>query len=91
MENREIKLPEEEMLVINELRNNIRENVDMVGNIIIKKHFLEFEIKILQDTLVETLLKTEELNKFEKIKVDEIVAKYGEGKLDFLTGIYTQN
>jgi hypothetical protein len=29
------------------------------------------------------------LGEKEKLKIDEIVAKYGEGKLDFASGIYT--
>lgn len=91
METKEIKLSEQELIEINELRISIRENIDTIGNLNVRKHFLLKEISELDKDIENSLLKTEDLNVSEKNKVKEIVEKYGEGRLDFETGIYYIN
>jgi hypothetical protein len=88
METKEIKLSEQELIQINELRISIRENIDTIGNLNVRKHFLLKEISELDKDIENSLLETEHLNLSEKNKVKEIVEKYGEGRLDFETGIY---
>jgi len=88
METKEIKLSEQELIEINELRISIRENIDTIGNLNVRKHFLLKEISELDKDIENSLLETEHLNLSEKNKVKEIVEKYGEGRLDFETGIY---
>jgi hypothetical protein len=73
------------------LRVLIRENVDSLGNLSIRKHFLLKEISTVDGEIKASLEKTEELNLMEKTKVNEIVERFGEGKLDFETGIYYTN
>lgn len=91
METKEIKLPEQDLVEINNLRVLIRENVDSLGNLSIRKHFLLKEISTVDGEIKASLEKTEELNLMEKAKVNEIVERFGEGKLDFETGIYYTN
>ena len=91
METKEIKLPEQDLVEINNLRVLIRENVDSLGNLSIRKHFLLKEISTVDGEIKAFLEKTEELNLMEKTKVNEIVERFGEGKLDFETGIYYTN
>jgi hypothetical protein len=88
MENKETKLTESELAEINELRLQIGSNIDTVGNLNIRKYFLEKDVRSLEEEIKSVLKKTEELNSLEKQKINEIVEKYGEGKLDFETGIY---
>jgi hypothetical protein len=91
MENKESKLTESELAEINELRLTIGENIDIVGNLHIRKYFLEKDMKSLEEEIKKVLQRTEELNALEKQKIDEIIQKYGEGRLDFQTGIFYTN
>ena len=46
---------------------------------------------MITSKLSEIYQRAEQLEANEKEKIDEIVSKYGEGKLDFATGIYQIN
>lgn len=84
-----MKLSQEELDSIVSLRNLAKENIEKVGKINIQKHFLEKELEFVGEQLLSLYQETLQLNEQEKSKIDEIVGKYGEGKLDFATGIYT--
>lgn len=88
MEN-QVKLSEEELASVQELRESIRRNVEAAGKLNIRKHFIEDELKSINEELSKVYLESMELDSMEKAKIDEIVGKYGEGQLDFSTGIYT--
>jgi len=90
MENN-IKLTPEELQSIQTLREQAKENVDKIGRMNIQKFFLEKELEFVQEQLEALYSETMQLNEKEKEKVDEIVSKYGEGKLDFATGLYTKS
>ena len=89
MESKNVKLSQEELDSIVSLRNLAKENIEKVGKINIQKHFLEKELEFVGEQLLSLYQETLQLNEQEKSKIDEIVGKYGEGKLDFATGIYT--
>ena len=89
MEAKNVKLSKEELDSIVSLRNLAKENIEKVGKINIQKHFLEKELEFVGEQLLSLYQETLQLNEQEKSKIDEIVGKYGEGKLDFATGIYT--
>jgi hypothetical protein len=91
MENNQIKLTEEELNSINELRNSILGNVEMLGRLNIKKHFLQKDLAEVEMELLATLQRSEELDANEREMTNSIVAKYGEGNLNFQTGEYTPN
>ncbi len=90
MENN-IKLTPEELQSIQTLREQAKENVDKIGRMNIQKFFLEKELEFVQEKLEALYSETMQLNEKETEKVDEIVSKYGEGKLDFATGLYTKS
>ena len=87
----EIKLPEEEFREIVELRVRIKENVEILGRISIRKHFLEMDLSSLNTEMSLNLKESEDLNTREKEVTEKIVEKYGEGKLDFSTGVYIKS
>ncbi len=86
-----IKLSQEELDSIIQLRNSIRDNTTESGSLNIQKHFIQVELDVINSKLAEVYQKAEHLEAAEKQKIDEIVSKYGEGKLDFATGIYQVN
>ena len=87
----EIKLPEEEFREIVELRDRIKENVEILGRISIRRHFLEMDLSSLNTEMSLNLKESEDLNTREKEVTEKIVEKYGEGKLDFSTGVYIKS
>lgn len=87
----EIRISEDELKSIIDLRDQIRENVEIVGRLQIQKHFLANELQSLADQSVEALNKSVELGDLERKLTEEIVGKYGEGQLDFASGVYTRN
>lgn len=90
MENNQVKITSEELEKINSLRSEILENVESIGRLNIRKHFLVKELEPIEATLISLLQKSEDLDTQEKDVIDEIIQKYGEGQLNFETGIYTK-
>jgi hypothetical protein len=91
MENNQIKLTEEELNSINELRNDILGNVEILGRLNIRKHFLQKDLAQIEMELISSLQKSEELDVKEREMTNSIIEKYGEGNLNFQTGEYTTN
>jgi len=89
MEKNSVRLTQEELDSIISLRNLAKENVEKIGKLNIQKHFLESEHDFVKEQLSVLYSESMKLNDQEKEKIDEIVGKYGEGKLDFATGVYT--
>lgn len=85
----QIKISEEELSQVLDLRNRIRENVESIGRMNVRKHFVELELNQINDQLAQIYLTTEDLSAEESRIVDEFSKKYGDGSLDFETGIYT--
>jgi len=84
-----IKISQEELDNILILREKIRANVESVGRLNIKKHFINLELKSAQEDLTHAYEESENLSMEEQRLVNEITAKYGEGDLDFATGVYS--
>ena len=91
MEEKMIKLSQEELDSIIQLRNSIRDNTAESGSLNIQKHFMQIELDILNAKLAEVYQKAEQLEAAEKQKIDEVVSKYGEGSSDFAAGICEGN
>jgi hypothetical protein len=91
MENNQIKLTEEELNSINDLRNDILTNVEMLGRLNIRKHFLQKDLAQVEMELISSLQKSEELDVKEREMTNSIIEKYGEGNLNFQTGEYAPN
>lgn len=88
MEN-QIKFTEEELKSVIDLRDRVRTNLENIGRLNIRKHFLEMEMKALDEALASNLLETEDLSSEENRINEEISKKYGDGTLDFESGVYT--
>ena len=84
-----IEMPQEELDNILILREKIRANVESIGRLNIKKHFIDLELKSVQEDLSHAYEESENLSMEEQRLVNETVEKYGDGDLDFNTGLYT--
>ena len=84
-----IKMSQEELDHILILREKIRANVESIGRLNIKKHFIELELKTAHEDLAHAYEESENLSMEEQRLVNETVQKYGDGDLDFNTGLYT--
>ena len=85
----QIKISQEELNSLLDLRERIRTNVESIGRLNIKRHFTQLEIDQTIGDLDQAYSVSEDLSMEENRVVQEITAKYGEGDLDFNTGTYT--
>jgi hypothetical protein len=85
----QIKITEEELSQVLDLRVRIRENVERIGRLNVQKHFVELELSHINEELNQTYIVTEDLSAEENRIVKEISEKYGDGSLDFETGVFT--
>lgn len=84
-----IKISQEELNSLLDLRERIRTNVESIGRLNIKRHFTQLELNQTVEDLNIAYAGSEDLSMEENRVVQEITAKYGEGDLDFGTGTYT--
>jgi hypothetical protein len=84
-----LKVTEEELKSVIDLRERIRANVESIGRLNIKRHFTQLELDQVNSDLGEAYVISEDLSLEENRIVGEITTKYGEGELDFNTGVYT--
>ena len=85
----QIKISQEELNSLLDLRERIRTNVESIGRLNIKRHFTQLELNQTVEDLNVAYSNSEDLSMEESRVVQEITAKYGEGDLDFNTGTYT--
>ena len=85
----QIKISQEELNSLLDLRERIRTNVESIGRLNIKRHFTQLELNQTVEDLNVAYLNSEDLSMEEGRVVQEITAKYGEGDLDFNTGLYS--
>lgn len=85
----QIKVTEEELKTIWDLRERIRTNVESIGRLNIRRHFTQLELDQVNSDLNEAYAVSEDLSLEENRVVAEITTKYGEGDLDFESGVYT--
>ncbi len=85
----QIKISQEELNSILDLRERIRSNVESIGRLNIKRHFTQLELNQINEDLDQAYASSEDLSMEETRVIQEVTSKYGEGDLDFNTGIYT--
>ena len=85
----QVKISQEELNSLLDLRERIRTNVESIGRLNIKRHFTQLEMDQIAGDLDQAYSVSEDLSMEENRVVQEITAKYGEGDLDFSTGVYT--
>jgi hypothetical protein len=86
-----IKLPEELVLEVQALKDELMDNVIKVGRLSVQKSFYEKDLEMinaqldsLHDQAALIYQKEEELQK-------RVTSEYGNGKLDFESGVFTKN
>ena len=84
-----IKISQEELNSLLDLRERIRTNVESIGRLNIKRHFTQLELNQVNEDLNQAYSVSEGLSMEETRVVEEMTSKYGEGDLDFNTGVYT--
>ena len=85
----QVKISQEELNSLLDLRERIRTNVESIGRLNIKRHFTQLELNQTVEDLDVAYSVSEDLSMEENRVVQEITAKYGEGDLDFNTGLYS--
>ena len=75
MEEKMIKLSQEEMDGIIQLRDSIRENTTESGKLNIQKHFIQTELDMIDSKLQEVYTKAEQLEALEKELIDSVGEK----------------
>jgi hypothetical protein len=89
MEDKQFKLPEDLLLEIQGLKDELTENVVRIGKLNVQKSFYEKDLKMIDSELNSLYEQAEILSKKEEDLQSKVVSLYGNGKLDFQTGIFT--
>ena len=74
----QIKIAQEELNSLLDLRERIRTNVESIGRLNIKRHFIQLELDQVNADLNQSYSTTEELGMEEDRVMKEMIAKYGE-------------
>ncbi len=85
----QIRFTDEELKSVLDLRERIRANVESIGRLNIKRYFVQMDLDQIVEDLNHSYSTTEELSLEETRIMQQITEKYGEGDLDFITGVYT--
>jgi hypothetical protein len=86
----QIKLPEELLLEIQALKDELTENVIRIGRLNVQKSFYEKDLKMLVAELDSLYDRAEIISGKEDALQDKVVNQYGSGKLDFESGVFTK-
>jgi uncharacterized coiled-coil DUF342 family protein len=86
----QIKLPEELLLEIQNLRDELTENVVRIGRLSVQIHFYDNELEKLKSELLSLHKEAEVLDKKEQEMQERIAKEYGNGQLEMSTGLYTK-
>jgi hypothetical protein len=86
----QIKLPEELLLEIQALKDELTENVIRIGRLNVQKSFYEKDLRMLNAELDSLYDEAEKISGKEDDLQAKVVHEYGSGKLDFESGIFTK-
>lgn len=87
----QIKLPEELLLEIQNLRDELAQNVVKIGRLNVQLHFYRRDLQILEQQMDSLYQEAEEISDRESKLQNKVVAEYGQGKVDFESGIFTKD
>jgi conjugal transfer/entry exclusion protein len=91
MENQnEIKLPEELLTELQQLRDELTQNVVKIGRLNVQLSFYKKDIEIIEGELSNLYQEAAAISAKEDSIQNKVVSEYGNGKLDFETGIFTK-
>jgi hypothetical protein len=89
MEN-QIKLSEELLLEIQNLRDELTQNVVKIGRLNVQLSFYEADIEIIKDELKKLYAQAADISMREDQVQNKVTTEHGNGKLDFETGLFTK-
>jgi hypothetical protein len=84
----EIKLPEDLMLEIQKLRDELTQNVVRIGRLNVQASFYRKDLEIIESDLKNLYELAEKISIDEEKLQGKVVEQYGTGKLDFESGIF---
>jgi hypothetical protein len=84
----EIKLPEDLMLEIQKLRDELTQNVVRIGRLNVQASFYRKDLEIVESDLKNLYELAEKISIDEEKLQGKVVQQYGTGKLDFESGIF---
>jgi hypothetical protein len=90
MEN-ELKLPEDLILEIQNLKEVLMDNIIKVGRLSVQKSFYEKDLSAINNELESLHNEASDIYAREEALQEKVVGKYGKGKLDFETGLFTKD
>jgi hypothetical protein len=86
----QIKLPEELLLEIQALKDKLTENVIRIGRLNVQKSFYEKDLRMINTELDSLYDAAEKISGEEDDLQAKVIHEYGNGKLDFESGIFTK-
>lgn len=84
-----IKVAEEEVKKIKELRQSYQELIVQVGQVELQMNDLNDALNNLSEAKLKLMIKYAEIKETEKTQLEELNKKYGVGSLNVDTGLFT--
>jgi hypothetical protein len=88
MEEKEIKLPEDLLLEIQDLKDKLTENVIKIGRLSVQKSFYERDLEMINSELETLFGDAVKISEEEEKMEAKITTQYGAGRLDLASGIF---
>jgi len=85
-----VKLPEELVLEVQALKDELMDNVIKVGRLSVQKSFYEKDLEMINTQLSELHDQAALIYQKEEDLQQRVISQYGNGKLDFESGIFTK-
>jgi len=89
MEQTEIKLSTEEIAELSDLRNAYGEITARIGRLNLDKYAIEDSLADIESNIEQSKVMYKETIKKEQILVQTLNEKYGQGRIDLESGIFT--
>jgi hypothetical protein len=86
----QIKLPEELLLEIQKLRDELTQNVVRIGRLNVEAAFHRKDLQIIESELSSLYDLAEDISARESELQRRVISEYGNGKLDFESGVFTK-
>ena len=86
----QIKLPEELLMEIQKLRDELTSNVVRIGRLNVEAAFHRKDLEILESEINSLYDYAEDISLRESDLQKKVTDQYGNGKLDFETGLFTK-
>ncbi len=86
-----VKLPDDLVLEVQNLKDELMDNVIKVGKLSVQKSFYEKDLEIINNQLANLHDQAALIYQKEEELQKRVITEYGNGKLDFETGIFTKS